>query len=47
MDVNDDFQLEEELSGSEDGRESVGGGVLTCGRKLQQNKPGRGKENLL
>ena len=25
MDVNDNFQLEEELSGSEDGRESAGG----------------------
>ena len=46
MDVNDDFRLEEELSGSEGGRESVGGPVLTHGRKLQQNKPGRGEENL-
>ena len=47
MDVNDDFRLEEELFGSEGGRESVGGGpILICSRKLQQNKPGRGKENL-
>ena len=49
MDVNDDFQVEEELSGSEGGRESAGGGggaVVTRGRKLQQNKAGRGKENL-
>ena len=41
MDVNDDFRLEEELFGSEGGRESArGSGVLTCGKKLQQNKPG-------
>ena len=47
MDVNDDFWLEEELSGSEGGRESAGGGpIVTRGRKLQQNKVGRGKENL-
>ena len=48
MDINDDFWLEEELSGSEGGRESAegGGGVLTHGRKLQQNKPRRGEENL-
>ena len=48
MDVNDNFWLEEELSGSKGGRESAGGGgpVVTCGRKLQQNKAGRGEENL-
>ena len=39
MDVNDDFRLEEELSGSEGRRESAGGGaVLTHGRTLEQNK---------
>ena len=49
MDVNDDFWVEEELFGSEDGRESAGGGggpVVTRGKKLQQNKVGRGEENL-
>ena len=48
MDVNDDFRLEEELFGSEEGgRESAGGGlVVTRGKKVQQNKAGRGEENL-
>ena len=46
MDVNDNFRLEEELFGSEGRRESAGGPVLTCGKKLQQNKLGRGEENL-
>ena len=47
MDVNDNFWLEEELFGSEGGGESAGGGpVLIHGRKLSQNKPGRGEENL-
>ena len=47
MDVNNNFWVEEELSRSESGRESAGGGpVVTRGRKLQQNKVGRGEENL-
>ena len=48
MDVNDDFRVEEELSRSEGGRESKGGGapVVTRSKKLQQNKVGRGEENL-
>ena len=43
MDVNDDIRVEEDLSGT---TESVGGPVLTRGRTLQQNKPGRGEGNL-
>ena len=46
MGVNNNFHLEEELFGSEGGNLREGG-VLTRGRKLQQNKLGRGEGNLL
>ena len=46
MDINDDFRLEEELFGSEGGKNLRGSGVVTHCRKLRQNKPGRDEGNL-